>query len=69
MINNKPYNVWKYENILEQSMFITRMSEGSITLTDIDNMTLKDRDFYYESLIELNKKRQEMLKEKSKHSK
>jgi hypothetical protein len=69
MINNKPYNVWKYENILEQSMFITRMSEGSITLTDIDNMTLKDRDFYYESLIELNKKRQEMLKEKSRHSK
>ena len=50
-------------------MFITRMSEGSITLIDVDNMTLKDRDFYYESLIELNKKRQEMLKEKSRHSK
>ena len=50
-------------------MFITRMSEGSITLTDIDNMTLKDRDFYYESLIELNKKRQEVLKEKSKRNK
>lgn len=50
-------------------MFITRMSEGTITLTDIDNMTLKDRDYYYESLIELNKKRQEILKEKSKRSK
>lgn len=63
MINNKPYNVWKYENLLEQNMFITRSSEGAITLTDIDNMSLKDRDYYYESLMELNKQRQEMYKE------
>lgn len=69
MINNKPYNVWRYENLLEKNMFIARMSEGTITLTDIDNMTLKDRDYYYESLIELNKKRQEVLKEKSKRNK
>lgn len=44
-------------------MFITRSSEGAITLTDIDNMSLKDRDYYYESLMELNKQRQEMYKE------
>lgn len=46
------------------------MSEGSISLSDINEMPLKDRDFYYERLLDIKKQEQERLKEiKSKHSK
>lgn len=46
------------------------MSEGSISLSDINEMPLKDRDFYYERLLDIKKKEQERIKEiKSKQGK
>jgi len=61
IVNNKPFHLWKYESLLEQNLFIVKVSEGAITLNDIDNMCLKDKEFYYEHLLEMKQKEKKML--------
>ena len=60
MIENMPYKVYKYRRLLEKNMVICLFSEHSITMTDIDNMPLLDRDFIYTKLVE----RQEAIKKR-----
>lgn len=60
MIENMPYKVYKYRRLLEKNMVICLFSEHSITMTDIDNMPLLDRDFIYNKLVE----RQEAIKKR-----
>lgn len=60
MIDGKPYKPYRYRQLVEKNMVITLLSEHSISLTDIDNMPILDRDFIYDKLVE----RQEHLKEK-----
>lgn len=63
MIEGVPYNIWKYNKILEKHLFMVRASDGTITVGDIDNMTLNDRNFYYERLLDIKQKEQKQLEE------
>ena len=60
MINGEPYKVYRYHQLLEKNLVITLLSEHSISMTDIDNMPILDRDFVYDKLIE----RQEAIKKR-----
>nr|DAU63644.1 MAG TPA: hypothetical protein [Caudoviricetes sp.] len=63
LISGKPYKVWKYEKELEKSLVITTLSEGAITITDVDNMSILDRNYYYKVLVDRHNERQQKLKE------
>ena len=65
MIDNTPYNIVRYHQLLEKNMVITILSEHSISLTDIDNMPLLDRDYIYDKLVE----RQEHIKKQFEQNK
>lgn len=60
MINGEPYKVHRYHQLLEKNLVITLLSEHSISMTDIDNMPILDRDFVYDKLVE----RQEAIKKR-----
>ena len=64
MIENMPYKVYKYRRLLEKNMVICLLSEHSITMTDIDNMPLLDRDFIYNKLVERQEAIEKRMEEK-----
>jgi hypothetical protein len=68
MINGMPYALWKYDKLLEQNLFMLRASDGTISLNDIDKMSLKERNFYYERLLEIKQQEKKQIEEmKAKH--
>lgn len=70
MINGMPYALWKYDKLLEQNLFMLRASDGTISLNDIDKMSLKERNFYYERLLEIKQQEKKQIEEmKAKHKK
>ena len=60
MSNGKPYRPLKYKQLIDKNLVITILSENSISLSDLDDMPLLDRDYIYEELV----KRQENIKKK-----
>lgn len=60
MIDGEPYKVHRYHQLLEKNLVITLLSEHSISMSDIDNMPVLDRDFVYDKLVE----RQEAIKKR-----
>lgn len=60
MIDGEPYKVHRYHQLLEKNLVITLLSEHSISMSDIDNMPILDRDFVYDKLVE----RQEAIKKR-----
>jgi len=60
MIEGEPYKVHRYHQLLEKNLVITLLSEHSISMSDIDNMPILDRDFVYDKLVE----RQEAIKKR-----
>lgn len=60
MIDGEPYKVHRYHQLLEKNLVITLLSEHSISISDIDNMPILDRDFVYDKLVE----RQEAIKKR-----
>ena len=64
MINGKPYKVHRYHQLLQKHMVMCLLSEHSITMTDIDNMPLLDRDYIYDKLLERQEKIKKDLEER-----
>ena len=67
LINGEPYKVWKYKNELSKNLVIATLSEGAISLSDIDSMPLLDRNHFYKVLVDRYNQQQERLKQRQQH--
>lgn len=55
MTNGEPYKPFRYRQLLEKHLLMTILSEHSITISEIDNMPLLDRDYLFDKLMERQK--------------
>ena len=64
IINNKPYKVWKYEEILKEQLLIGFLSQGSCQAEFTNNLPINDRRILLTTLqrveSEKAKKREEI---------
>ena len=66
IINGKPAKVFKYEEILKEQLLISFLSDGNISLTELNNFPVNDRRIILTTLQYLaneKKKRHEARKE------
>ena len=64
MVDGKPWSYILYERIIHEQMLIANLSNGSITLTETDDMPIHNRKFILNTLRQAreaaDKKREEL---------
>lgn len=72
MIEGRPYNSVKYEQILKEQLLISYLSKGAVSISDTSQLPINDRKILLNTLKqveETKKKRYEEMKESKKYDK
>ena len=69
MVKGKPYNSYKYEQVLKEQLLLAYLSKGSISVEEVGRMPINDRKILLTTLRQAEedkKKKIEQLKEEQK---
>lgn len=62
-IDGKPYSVWKYEQIIKEEVYIMLLSEGGISINDLEERPINDRRLIMSALQQINETKKRTMED------